>query len=163
VRGLSLLADGELFVVDVTLVQKVVRNITFTSIPVAPPAVVGIGSIKGRVVTFISLAELLGRKRGAQADNAVVFKSFTNGNDQMGLIMDKPGDLIDIVEDQILPLPLAAEDEEKNCISGMAEVEGNLYRIIDIDEIIKRFKDGSESIMNTSMITQGGLNGDKKI
>ena len=143
-RGLSFLLDGELFAVDVTLVRKVVRNITFTPIHAAPGAVVGIANIKGRIVTVLSLAELLGREKSAGAVNAVVFKPLTDGNDQMGLLIDKQGDLIDIDENEILPPPRTAGEEEKSCISGMAEVAGTLYRIINIDSIISRFKDDAE-------------------
>ncbi|MCL2480183.1 MAG: chemotaxis protein CheW [Spirochaetaceae bacterium] len=162
-RGLSLLSEGELFTVDVTLVQKIIRNMAFTPVPAAPPAVVGIANIKGGIVTVLSLAELLGRKRNMQAVNAVVFKSFTDGNDQMGLLVDHPGDLIDIEENEILPPPLSEEGGEKYCISGMAEVKGKLYRIINIDEIISRFNDGNESSINTNTITQGGLDNEEKI
>jgi len=139
--GLSIFTDGELFAVDITLVQKVVRNIDFTPVPMAPPAVTGIANMKGGIITVLSLTELLGRKRSEQAVHAVVFKSFTNGNDQMGLLVDKPGDLINIEEDKILPPPLIAEEKEKHCISGMIEAEGKMHRIIDIVSIINRFKD----------------------
>ena len=141
-RGLSFQADGELFTVDVTLVRKVVRNMAFTPIPASPRAVAVIANMKGRVVTVLSLAELLGRKSDAQAKNVVIFKSFTNGNDQMGLMIDRVNDLIDIDENEILPLLKTADEEEHLCISGMVEADGLLYRIIDVDSIISRFKDG---------------------
>ena len=145
-RGLSFLADGELFTVDVTLVKKVVRNMAFTPIHAAPGVVAGIANMRGRIVTVLSLAGLLGRDRDARAVNAVVFKPLTNGNDQMGLLIDKPGDLVDIDENEILPLPRTAREEEKLCISGMTEVEGILYRIINVDSIMSRFKDDADTI-----------------
>ena len=144
-RGLSFRADGELFTVDVILVMKVVRNMAFTPIPAAPSAVVGIANMKGRIVTVLSLAELLGRERGARAVNAVIFKPLTDGNDQMGLLIDKPGDLIEINENEILPPPKTADEEESRCISGITEIDGILYRIINIDSIISRFKDNGEN------------------
>ena len=148
-RGLSFFADGELFAVDVTLVKKVVRNMAFTPIPAAPGAVAGIANMKGGIVTVLCLAELLGRKSGAQAVNAVVFKPLTDGNDQMGLLIDKPGGLVDIDENEILSLPRTASEGEKFCISGMTEVEGILYRIINVDSIISRFKNDDENVADT--------------
>jgi purine-binding chemotaxis protein CheW len=157
-----LLADEELFAVDVGLVQKVVRNISFTPIPAAPPAVAGIANLKGGIVTILSLAELLGRERGRHAVNAVVFKSDANGGDQMGLLIDKPGDLIDIGENDILPPPLVAKGEEKPCVSGIAEAGGKLYRIIDLDDIKNRFKGGFDNVLEKSKITQGGANDEEE-
>jgi chemotaxis signal transduction protein len=153
-----LLSDGDLYIVDVTLVQKVVRNIEYTPIPASPHAVAGIANLKGGIITVLSLAELLGRKRGEQAVNAVVFKSSEISGDQMGLLVDKPGELVDISDDGILPPPLAEKEEEKFCISGIAEAEGVLYRIIDIDEIANRFRGSGEPAPDPGMTTQGGAN-----
>ena len=139
-NGLSLFADGELFAVDVMLVKKVVRNMAFTPVPAAPDAVAGIANLKGGIVTLLSLAELLGRPRGTQAVHAVIFKSFTDDNGQMGLLVDNPGDLITIDDAEILPPHMTAEDEYRTIISGLAEVDGKLYRLLDIDSIIGMFK-----------------------
>ena len=139
-EGLSLFADGELFAVDVTLVEKVVRNITYTPIHAAPETVAGIANMKGGIVTLLSLSELLGRGRSAEAVNAVVFKPFTSGNDQMGLLVNQPDELITIDDDMIVPPHLSGNDEEESFISGLAEVGERLYRIIDVDLIMKQFR-----------------------
>ena len=146
-RGLSMIADGELFAVDVTLVEKVVRNVAVTPIPAAPRAVAGLANIKGGVVTMLCLAELFGRKGFKQTRSAVVFKPSTDGNDQMGILVDKPGALIDINDNEILPPPLEKK-EEKSIITGIAEVGGELYRIISIDEIIDRFRDENQPALS---------------
>ena len=152
-RGLSFMVDGDFFAADVTLVQKVSRNISVTPVPAAPDTVVGIANIKGKVVTILSLNALLGRNReknegwkaaaGMHQINAVIFKPFTDGGDKdiTGLLIDKPGDLIDISENKILP---PSTEEKQSCVSGMAEIDGKLYRIINIGSIIDEFNDGGE-------------------
>ena len=105
-RGLSFYDDGEYYAVDVTLVQKVVRNITYTPVPAAPGAVAGIANLKGGIVTLFSLADLLKRKFTGNANDAVIFKPLTDGNDQLGLLINKPGDIIDINEEEISPAPV---------------------------------------------------------
>ena len=144
-----------------TLVQKVARNLAVTPVPAAPEPIVGIANMKGRVVTILSLAALFGRGRekasglkGAQTVNAVVFKSFADGGDQMGLLIEKPGDLIEISDKKIRPPSLKTGAEEKFYLSGMAEVEGSLYRIINIEAIIKRFEDGGKN--PAAAMSQGG-------
>jgi len=154
-RGFSFLADEELYTVDVTLVRQVVRNITFTPLSGVADEIAGIANINGGIVTILNLAELLGLKRGSRAVHAVIFKPFTDGNDQMGLLIDEPGDLIDINENEILPPPLTAGEWKKSCISGMIDVDGRLYRIIDIDSIIKRFIEGAAN--TTDIILPGGV------
>ena len=143
-NGLSLVTNGERFAVDVTAVERVVRNMAFTPIPAAPDAVAGIANLKGGIVTLLSLSELLGRGRSAQAVHAVVFKPFENGNGQMGLLIDSPGDLITVDESEIIPPRATAEGEDESLISGLAEVDGKLYRIIDINSILARYANARE-------------------
>ena len=167
-RGLSFIADGEFFAVDVTLVQKVARNMTVTPVLTAPDSVAGIANIKGRVVTVLNLTALLGREseydkreKGTHTVNAVIFKPFTEENDQMGLLIDKPGNLIDISEDRIMPMssktsPGTDSDSlEKICLSGMAEADGVLYRIVNIDSIINRFRNGNEHYADPTILNGG--------
>jgi len=166
-RGLSFIADGEFFAVDVTLVQKVAGNMTITPVLTAPDTVAGIANIKGRVVTVLNLAALLGRgidyekrEKRVHTVNAVIFKPFTEENDQMGLLIDKPGNLIDISEDRIMPLSSKtgrgadSETSEEICLSGMAEADGELYRIVNVDSIINRFKHGSEHYAEPAILKQ---------
>jgi len=146
-NGLSFISGGELFAVDVTLVQKVTRKIPVTPVPTAPDAVVGVANLKGRVVTILSLDSLLGhvQERGSGTSairpvNAIVFKPASGTGDQMGLLIDKPGSLITINDGSLVPPPTHVAGTETPCISGVAEEDGRLYRIIDVDMIIKRFK-----------------------
>jgi purine-binding chemotaxis protein CheW len=161
-RGLSFTAGGEYYAVDVTLVQKVARNLAVTPVPAAMAAVVGIANLKGRVITILSLSAMLGRGREKYETHetretyrneihAVIFKSDT-GSDQMGLLIDKPGDLLEIDADKILaPSLLSGTSEAKNhfCISGAAEIgtgtEKRIYRIVNIDLIMNKFKGGGEA------------------
>ena len=148
-KGLSFLSGNEWFVVDVTLVQKVIHNMTYTPIPAAPVAVAGIANMKGGIITLLSLSELLGYERNPSAVSAVVFKSLTKGNNQMGLLIEKPEDLITINEDEMIML-------EAPFILGLVESKEKLYRILDVDSIINRYKEASDTI------AQGGDENEEK-
>jgi len=145
-RGLSFISDNELYAVDVTSVMKVVRHIETTPVPAVSNSVVGIVNIKGIVITILSLRALLGHEQSGDYKsmnyiNAIIFKSVADGSDQMGLLIDTPGDLITIDRESIQPLPMNVGFEEKQTISGLADVDGTLYRIVDIASIINRFSD----------------------
>jgi len=147
-RGLSFIIEDELYTADVTSVMKVIRNMAVTSVPAVSESVIGIINLKGMVVTILCLPALLGYKRKekyGESDlvNAVIFKPLTDGSDQMGLLIDSPGELIDIDDDEIQALPLNVSYEEKNTISGLSNVDGRLYRIIDIISIVNRFSESS--------------------
>jgi len=90
--------------------------------------------------------------------NTIIFKSHTNSEDQMGLAVDKPGNLIDIQNGEIKSPPKATGAEGNFCISGVTEVDDNFYRIIDIDAIRRKFIPGSDSISGNSSF--GGTEND---
>ena len=165
-RCLSFFTDNEFFAVDVTLVQKVTRRIKVTPVPTAPDTVVGIANLKGRVITLLCLRELLGRKKkrveGSLANtvDAVVFKSFSGGSNQIGLVIDKPGNLIDISDSTISLPSLSTGTEESFCISGIVEVDNRFYRIISIDSINERYKYSGEKAANT--VLSGGDENDEQ-
>ena len=141
-RGLSFIVDGELYAVDVTLVQKVARMLAVTPVPTAPAEVLGIANLKGRVITVLSLCKLLGSEKPCVAAlyvNTIVFKSGSSHEDQMGLAIEKPGNLIDIDSNAIRPPPLTTDTDENFCISGVTEINDTFYRIIDINSILRRY------------------------
>ena len=151
-RALSFLVDNDRFAVDVSLVQEYARGMTVTHVLAAPDSMIGIANLKGKVITILSLTVLLGRRKNifeeevSDTYSAVIFKSFTSGEDQMGLKIDKPLGLIDIDDDGISHTSKTIEPEDSFCISGVAEAEGEFYRIIDFYSIVKMFKsDGEES------------------
>ncbi|MCL2758721.1 MAG: chemotaxis protein CheW [Treponema sp.] len=160
-RGFSFLVNNEYFAVDVDLVQKVTRKMIVTPVITAPDEVIGIANLKGRVITILSLYRLLGHKEkrnneyGSRVVKAVVFKTIIGSEDQLGLFIDKPGNLIDLDDNSIrLPsLPTGAEDSF--CISGIAEQDNKLYRIIDIDSIINKYKIKGDKTAET--ILNGGI------
>jgi chemotaxis signal transduction protein len=112
-------------------VQKITRNLPVTPVPAAPACVAGVANIKGKAATVLSIPALRyggPTAAGPRFVSAVVFKPVHNENDRMCLIMDKPGDLVEL-------------DGTKS----VAEAGGQLYRIIDAEAIIKKFGGGSDA------------------
>ena len=146
-RGLSFLVGGELYAVDVTLVQKVARMLAITPVPSAPLEIVGIANLKGKVVTVLSLSKLLGADKSCDATlyaNTIIFKYSSSNEDQMGLAVEKPGNLIDL-DDSAIRSPHVTEDAEENyCISGVTEIGDILYRIVDVEAILRRYAPESD-------------------
>ena len=149
-RGLSFLVDGDMFAVDIALVQKVVRGITVTPVPAAPDTIIGIANMNGRVITLINLYKLLRRRerrsleRAYKNVNTIVFKSFSGSEDQMGLVINKTEALIEINEDEIRLSTMVAETESVFCISGVIEVGNKICRLINIESIINMYKNNAE-------------------
>ena len=126
---LSFVIKDKYYGLDVTFVQKVALNLRVTPVLTAPSHVVGISNIKGKVITVLDTLRLLGRdetgeERKPREINAVVLKPFGSDENQAGLLIDKPGDLITAGEHEMLS-PEAAE------------IDGKIYRIIDVGSLIQ--------------------------
>jgi len=145
-KYLSFLVNNEYYAVDVDLVQKVMRKITVTPVPTTPDEVIGITNLKGRVITVLNLCVLLGHRKkhdskyGSDTIKAVVFKTLSGSEEQLGLLIDNPGNLVEIDDKTIRPPSLLTGAKESFCICGIAEIDNRLYRIIKIDSIINRYK-----------------------
>jgi len=145
-KGFSFLVNNEYFTVDVDLIHKITQKLMITPVPSSPDEIIGIANIKGRVITIFNLYRLLGHTERRSMEynynvvKAVIFKAHSGSEDQIGLLIDKPGNLIDIDENAIRPPLLATGAEESFCISGIAEVDNKLYRIINIESIINKYK-----------------------
>jgi len=153
-KGFCFFLNNEYFTVDVDLVQKVMRKINITPVPSASDEVIGITNLKGRVVTILNLCVLLGSNKknyveyGHSTIKAVVLKTFSGNEDQLGLLIDKPGSLVEIDDKNIRSPSLPAGAKESFCICGIAEVDNMLYRIINVDSIINKYKynGGNENV-----------------
>ncbi|MDR1664776.1 MAG: chemotaxis protein CheW [Clostridiales bacterium] len=146
-RGLSFFINDELYAADVTRVAKIVRHLSVTPVPAAREAVLGIANLKGKVVTVLDPRALLAAPGEAVQRNnpvgsvkAVVFKPFSENGDPIGLRIDRQGGLISVDDENILPPPVA---DGAGIVAGVAELEGRLYRILDVNHIINR-KEGTD-------------------
>jgi chemotaxis signal transduction protein len=143
-KALSFFACGEWFAADVGAVSKVARNIGLTPVRAAPGEIAGIAGIKGKVVAMLDLAALRGQKpdkdraRHGRSVNAVVFKGTQDSPDEMGLVIEQPGELLDIDPEQ---LARSRQESDAYFVAGHCDTGGTLYSIIDVNLITSRFKD----------------------
>jgi chemotaxis signal transduction protein len=72
VRALLLPVGADRYALDLTRICEVVRGPELTSLPGAPPGVLGVMNLRGEVVPVLDSAALLGTGRLARADYAVV-------------------------------------------------------------------------------------------
>jgi chemotaxis signal transduction protein len=144
--ALSFYAGGEWFAADIAAVSKVARNVGLTPVPAAPEGVAGIAGIKGKVVAMLDLAAMRGAKpsaSNAQAGrkvNAVVFKGTGASPEETGVVIEKPGDMLEL-EPELLTRP--RQDRDSGIVTGHYDSGGILYSVIDAKLIASRFMDGS--------------------
>jgi len=162
-EALSFIVDGEFYAIDVSLVQTVVRKIPVTPVPTAPDEIIGIANFKGRVITviclhsFLEFVEAKPERQPGSVYSTVIFKPLYGDEDQFGLAIDKAGDLIDIIKSDTKPYFHSAEPEGHSCISSIVEIDGALYRIVDLHQISDRYKSAGDQLHK---LTPASINSD---
>lgn len=132
-KVLSFRLADQLFGVEITKVKEINRNVEYTTVPRAPKTIVGLFNMRGQIVTLFSLAEILGYDACLDHKGAtcIILKSTLNNPNQMGFLIDKTGEVIDI-DDEICESPPANVDDQKyRFVTRVARLKNELLMVID--------------------------------
>lgn len=141
-----------LFGVNILQVKEINNQMRYTPVPDSVNFIKGLFNLRGQIITIFDLAKRLGREDTVIADktrNLILktdvetvllrekFKLDEIGNDAVGFIIDKIGDVIEVEEDQIQQPPANVGDISKEFIKGVVELKNDLLIILNVPEIIK--------------------------
>ena len=112
-----------------------------TPLPHAPAAVLGIVSVRGRILTLIDSLALLGESRaGASLDAQPAFILALRGDEQLALAVDSEGQLREIYTSEIEP-PAGAE---ASIARGTFQDENRRVVILDVARLFDAAVEGME-------------------
>lgn len=128
--------------IDVTLVKEFNRNVEYTPIPGAREHIVGFFNMRGQVVTLFDLAKLLGLGVRKEQDKltCIILKS-PKDPDQVGFLIDKPGDVIAIDRSEYEAPPANMGAVESEFIDSVVKLKDELLIIINPQKIFKQALD----------------------
>lgn len=124
------------FGIDAQQVQEVARVGDITPVHHAPPAVVGIRNLRGRIVTVIDLRERLGLG-GVQAgrDNRIlIVDSF---GEPIGLLVDRVGDTVATSPDSLSPPPPNLHGVQSRKLQGVCRGGDRLVALLDLAAVLQ--------------------------
>jgi purine-binding chemotaxis protein CheW len=124
--------DTQMYGVPVESVQEVIRYQHMTDVPLAPTSVVGLINLRGQIVTAIDLRRRLGiqdRPTEQLPMNVVV-----RGEDgAISFLVDQIGDVQQIDQANLEPLPDTLEGSTRDMISGAYKMKDQLLLILDTE------------------------------
>lgn len=136
VKVLTFYLYGSLLGIDVTLVKEINRNVEYTSIPGSKSFIVGFLNMRGQIVTLFNLATLLTLKSGErQTGRTCIILRAPRDPDQVGILIDRPGDVIDIDKEEYELPPANVGVVESEYISSVIKLKNELLMIIDPKKI----------------------------
>ncbi len=136
-KVLSFWLDDELFGIELSYVKEINRNIEYTSVPKAPRNIVGLFNMRGQIVTLFNLADILGYGINIREGKTtcIILRNTGDSANQMGFVIDKSGDVIEVEEDMCELLPANMDENEAKYIKTVVRLKNELLRIIEPDSV----------------------------
>lgn len=128
--------DGQEYGIAILKVQEIKGWDKITPIPNSPLYVSGVLNLRGVIVPVIEL-----RKRfnlpAAKPDAFTVIVVVNVGERLAGIVVDSVSDVIRLGAEQHCASPEYEGQREREFIQGMAQVEGRLLVLLDVDRLLK--------------------------
>ena len=130
-----LLGDAA-FGIDAQQVQEVARVCDITPVHHAPPDVVGIRNLRGRIVTVIDLRSRLGLGTVASGhDNRIMIVDWQG--EPIGLLVDSVTDAIEIRPDTLAPAPPNLHGVRSRMLRGVCRGGERLVPLLDLGPVLQ--------------------------
>ena len=127
---------GELLLgVEVELVQEVLGEELITRVPLADPWVSGLLNLRGQIVTAIDARRRLGLPpRGPHDRTANIVLRTPDG--AVSLVVDREGDVVDLTDTEIEPLPENVNPAVRAVVTGTCKVDESLLLMLDAERTL---------------------------
>jgi purine-binding chemotaxis protein CheW len=130
------LTVGELFLgIDVGQIREVLRDTSFTPVPMADPAIRGLINLRGQIVTAIDLRRRMGiadAEPGATTSTMVI----GTAEEPLALVVDSVGDVVEVGEASFEPPPKTLKGEARRVIEGAHKLEKQLLLILNLTAVM---------------------------
>jgi len=118
-------------------VQDVFNTSRITPVPLAPPEIIGLLNLRGRVVTALCLRKRLGREPLLGAATELVAVGIDHGGEAYALIVDAVGEVIRLDHSTLEPVPVHLDRAWASLAAGVHRLEDRLLVVLDIDAVLK--------------------------
>ncbi|MBI4687887.1 MAG: purine-binding chemotaxis protein CheW [Nitrospirae bacterium] len=124
------------YAVRVERLREILRYQRITHVPRAEPYLIGVTSVRGKILPVIDLKKRLAIKGEDKGRQKIIILSPVKVDDPIGILIDSVKDVIRFSEKDLLTPSQALSKEERNFIEGVIEVKGRLISLLNIDEAI---------------------------
>jgi purine-binding chemotaxis protein CheW len=132
----AFLLGGAAYGVDARQVQEVVKPGEITHVHRAPPGVVGIRNLRGRIVTVIDLRVSLelGRVDPSQDNRVLIVDAH---GETTGLLVDAVEDAFSTTVEEMSPPPPNLPRAQGRCVQGVCRSGSRLVSLLDLGVLLE--------------------------
>jgi len=127
----------EEFAFRISQLKEILRYQRITKVPKMPDYVLGITSLRGKVIPVIDLrTKILPYEKAAEIDEKIKILIIKGPKGMIGAVIDKLIGVMRIAKADILPPPTHLSEEQLKFIEGIAVLEKRFISIINMEEAI---------------------------
>jgi purine-binding chemotaxis protein CheW len=130
-----MLAD-QMFGLPIRRVHDVFLTNNITTVPLAPPQIVGLLNLRGRVVTAISLRQRLGMPPAPDSEASQMALGIEDSVEAYALIVDKIGEVLKLDASTLETNPVHLDPAWAQVSSGIHRLEDRILVILDVDAVL---------------------------
>lgn len=145
--------DGQDYGISILKIQEIKGWDKITPIPNSPAYVKGVLNLRGVIVPVIDL-RLRFCLNEAERDIFTVIIVANVGGRLAGIVVDAVSDVINVDPEQLCEAPEYEGQQNREFIKGLAQVEGKLLVLLDIDRLVN-----PDSLDKTTAATSVAVNG----
>jgi purine-binding chemotaxis protein CheW len=130
---------GEEYALQIQNVREIIECEPVTSIPSMPPVVRGVMNLRGTVVPVVDLPVKFGLAETALgAGTYIVVVDLVWGGEsvRLGLLTRNLGQVVDVTEDQIKPVPDFGTRIQSEYLRGIGQIEGRFVLFLNVEQLL---------------------------
>lgn len=126
---------GALFGLPIDRVHDVFIPSGMTDVPLAPPEIMGLLNLRGRVVTALCLRRRLGLADRIAGERTMAV-GLEHGGESYGLLVDAVGEVMKLTPGTHEPNPVHMDPRWTSVSRGVQRLDGQLLILLDVDAVL---------------------------
>jgi purine-binding chemotaxis protein CheW len=126
---------GELYAVKIAFIAEILKPPPITAVPRAPHNVIGVVSVRGRLVTIIDLRRRLKLPESPTDRRTRILLTGLEHGESIGLLVDEVMQVYRLAESEIEPAHVLGGDQPAH-IGGIGRPDGALIILLDLGPIL---------------------------
>ncbi|HVP57090.1 MAG TPA: chemotaxis protein CheW [bacterium] len=120
---------------EILKVREIIGMMDITAVPRTPTFVKGVINLRGKVIPVVDLREKFGMEAVEHTEETCIIVVDV-GKIEMGIIVDKVSEVLDIPGEDIQDTPTLGTDVNTDFILGIGKTGGRVKILLDIDKVL---------------------------
>ncbi len=138
-KYLTFILAGEEYGLEILKVREIIGLMDITVVPRTPPYVRGVINLRGKIIPVVDLRVKFGMDAVEDTEETCIIVVEVAQNDksvEMGSLVDKVSEVLDISGDDIEDAPSFGNGFDANFIMGMAKAKDSVKILLNIDAVL---------------------------